>query len=307
MCIMYLGHVQSKPVVMSSIAATLTQTLYRLGIRDNTRLGCDCSISAILRLGVNRQLKHGWFRIKPLKSLQCCRIMIISVVTLSVISVLHSEGSFVTAGRWKRVEQEAEGIWCQRQTWGDGKQTLALSYQWLFECGIVPEAFLRRLCDTCALRSSPLTDAISHTGSENTRFQSHHCCEGNCLGLSHKSTPPCALQVKRYIYTLLQHTNTHTCTCTKLRWILLALFLEPKCSPTEFVTVLYFCLFFYFFNILVSMLLAAECTQTESTSCPPCSQSLPSSSGLYRLNNQHIRSQTIGWKLSMNHSAGIWV
>lgn len=98
------------------------------------------------------------------------------------------------------------------QIWGDGKQIFALSYQWL--CGVVPEAFLRCLGDTCALRLT-LTDAISRTGSETTRFQSHHCCEGNCLGLSHKSCPPCALQAKTYIYTLTQHTYTHMHVHTK--------------------------------------------------------------------------------------------
>lgn len=78
---------------------------------------------------------------------------------------------------------------------------------------IGPEAFLRCLCDTCARRSSPLTDAISHTGSEATRFQSRHCCEGNGSGLSHKSAPPCAMQAKTYIYTLSKRTPrvpTHT-------------------------------------------------------------------------------------------------
>ena len=66
---------------------------------------------------------------------------------------------------------------------------------------------------TSSLWPSLLTDAISHTGSETTRFQSHHCCEGNCSSLSHKSAPPCALQAKTYIYTpSQQHTRRYTHT-----------------------------------------------------------------------------------------------
>ncbi len=66
---------------------------------------------------------------------------------------------------------------------------------------------------TSSLWPSLQTDAISHTGSETTRLQSHHCCEGNCSSLSHKSAPPCALQAKTYIYTPpQQHTHTHTQT-----------------------------------------------------------------------------------------------
>lgn len=137
-------------------------------------------------------------------------------------------------------------VFWRSQTWCDGKQTLALSYQWLFECRIVPEAFLRCLCHTCALRSSPLTDAISHTGSETTRFQSHHCCEGNCLGLSHKSTPPCALQAKTYIYPLSQHTSTHTHT---LHWFFFYHFYRNKRGVLLNLSLSLF--LFYFFNILV--------------------------------------------------------
>lgn len=82
--------------------------------------------------------------------------------------------------------------------------------------------FLEALASPCrqyktsSLRPALLTDAISHTGSETTRFQSHHCCEGNCLSLSHKSAPPCALQAKKYIYTpSKQHTDTKRLMHTK--------------------------------------------------------------------------------------------
>lgn len=121
----------------------------------------------------------------------------------------------------------------------------------LLEDNVVPEASAFPCQQkTSSLWPSLLTDAISHTGSETTRFQSHHCCEGNCSSLSHKSAPPCALQAKTYIYTLSQqhtHTHTHTCphTYRKKRdekhaensFITLP---EPKRTPTEFVTVLLF-------------------------------------------------------------------
>lgn len=48
-------------LLWSSFSATVTQTtLYRLGTRDNTRLGCDYGISTshpLLQFSVNRQLK----------------------------------------------------------------------------------------------------------------------------------------------------------------------------------------------------------------------------------------------------------
>lgn len=94
-----------------------------------------------------------------------------------------------------------------------------------------------RLDKTCSLRPKLLTDAISHTGSETTRFQSHHCCEGNCSSLSHKSAPLCALQAKTYIYPLSQQ-YTHTHTQTKAHWILSSLSQNKK--TTEFVAVLLF-------------------------------------------------------------------
>lgn len=75
---------------------------------------------------------------------------------------------------------------------------------------LFPEALASpcRQDKTSSLQPSLLTDAISHTGSKTTRFQSHHCCEGNCSSLSHKSAPPCALQAKTYIYTpSKQHTQ----------------------------------------------------------------------------------------------------
>jgi len=78
---------------------------------------------------------------------------------------------------------------------------------------VVSGASVSSLCQykTSSLRPSLLTDAISHTGSKTTRLQSHHCCEGNCSSLSHKSAPPCALQAKTYICTYSQqHTGTHT-------------------------------------------------------------------------------------------------
>ena len=55
------------------------------------------------------------------------------------------------------------------------------------------------------------TDAISHTGSETARLQSHHDCEGNCSSLARKSASPCALLTKTYIYAASkQHTHTRT-------------------------------------------------------------------------------------------------
>lgn len=129
-------------------------------------------------------------------------------------------------------------------------QSAVLSYRWWFECSIGSEAFLRCLCDTP--RSSPLTDAISHTGSEATRFQSRHCCEDNSSGLSHKSAPPCALQANTYIYTLSKrtpHVHTHK---TKPCWILSSLLPEPKRNPFFSFSL------FFFFNILVSMLLLLD-------------------------------------------------
>lgn len=93
---------------------------------------------------------------------------------------------------------------------------------------------------TSSLWPLHLTDAISHTGSETTRLQSHHCCEGNCSSLSHKSAPPCALQAKTYIYTTSkQHTHTQTGRdkCTQNSFVTLA---EQKSPPTEFVAVLLF-------------------------------------------------------------------
>lgn len=78
-----------------------------------------------------------------------------------------------------------------------------------------------------------LTDAISHTGSKSTRFQSHLCCDGNCSSLSHKSAPPFALQAKIYLYS---HKRTHTNTQTNSRVTLP----ESKSTPSKFVSVLLF-------------------------------------------------------------------
>lgn len=64
----------------------------------------------------------------------------------------------------------------------------------------------RRFNKTSSLRRPLLTDAISHTGSKITPFQSHHCCEGNCSSLSRKSAPPCAPPAKTHIYS---YNNTH--------------------------------------------------------------------------------------------------
>lgn len=86
----------------------------------------------------------------------------------------------------------------------------------LFEDSIVPEA-LASLCHSSTASSlwlTPLTDTIGHTGSQkkNPRFQSHHCCEGNCSCLSCKSAPP--LYKQRHIFThchenMRAHTHTH--------------------------------------------------------------------------------------------------
>lgn len=92
---------------------------------------------------------------------------------------------------------------------------LVLSFQQSFpRTALFPEASASpcRQYKTSSLWPSLLTDAISHTGSETTRFQSHHCCEGNCSSLSHKSAPPCAPQAKTYIYT---QTGAHTSTDRK--------------------------------------------------------------------------------------------
>lgn len=78
-----------------------------------------------------------------------------------------------------------------------------------------------------------LTDAISHTGSKSTCFQSHLCCDGNCSSLSHKSAPPFALQAKIYLYS---HKHTHTNTQTNSRVTLP----ESKSTPSKFVSVLLF-------------------------------------------------------------------
>lgn len=107
---------------------------------------------------------------------------------------------------------------------------------------LFPEASAspRRQYKTSSLWPSLLTDAISHTGSETTRFQSHHCCEGNCSSLSHKSAPPCALQAKTYIYTSSQqHTDTHTERDERTQTSFVTL-PEPKSPPSEFVAVLLF-------------------------------------------------------------------
>lgn len=100
---------------------------------------------------------------------------------------------------------------------------------------IGPEAFLRCLCDTCAPRSSPLTDAISHTGSEATRYS---LLWRQRLGLvSQICSSVCSASKDVYLYTVKRTSHVHT---TKPCWILSSLLPEPKRSPSEF-------LFFYFF------------------------------------------------------------
>lgn len=86
----------------------------------------------------------------------------------------------------------------------------------LFEDSIVPGA-LASLCHSSTASSlwlPPLTDTIGHTGSRKKkapRFQSHHCCEGNCSCLSCKSAPP--LYKQRHIFTHC-HENTRARTHT---------------------------------------------------------------------------------------------
>lgn len=281
-----------------------------------------------------------------MKTPQCGRVMIVSDVTLSVISLLYSKRSRATASLYKGSKRDTK-YWswtCSRDQHGGDENKrggrkmrmnaknnyeqvgrtsnvnrvtpihphpsphsiLALPYLWLFECSIVPEAFLSCLSDTCALRSPPLTDAISHTGSETTRFQSHHCCEGNCSGLSHKSAPPCALQAKTYIYTLSQCTpRTHAFACTHTNKTTLNFF-HHFCQNQR--------------GPLLNLSLSCFCFKYPCLDVVGC--------WIYRQNPPHVlhvhrayclhrsftgstanisTTQQIGQELSVDHSGGIWV
>lgn len=143
--------------------------------------------------------------------------------------------------------------------------------QWLLACGnkwnmrqkkycakVKPELMENKLlpfhisdCLYCS-RSFPPTP-VQHVRSAvvptNRRHQSHWLRKHSLpispllwrqlLGLvSQIYSSMCSASKDVYLYTVATHT--HTCTYTKLRWILLSLFLEPKRSPTEFLTLFFF-------------------------------------------------------------------
>lgn len=173
--------------------------------------------------------------------------------------------------KWRVKAREMSRGWqdCEKKHW----PCLFCHIRGLFEDSIVPEA-LASLCHSLTASSlwlPPLTDTIGHTGSQkNPRFQSHHCCEGNCSCLSCKSAPP--LYKQRHIFTHChENTRAHTHTHREKK-------IKGGCRTHRgffhhFARAKTDCCCPAFYTPLFQRV-AAGFTLTESASCSPCARGL---------------------------------